>query len=100
MNRDGRLAGVGGILFAVSLVIGFTVFGPKGGQYSATEVDSFVAQSPTALIVSVYLLVLSIVGLIAVMAHLCASWVPAGRQGRVTWGATLAAGGSFVIGWG
>jgi hypothetical protein len=100
MNRDTRLSGVGGILFAVSLVLGFTVFGPKGGQYSATEIDAFVAQGPTALIVSVYLLVLSIVGLIALMAHLSADWVPIGRQSRVTWGATLASGGAFLLGWG
>lgn len=99
MNRDGRVAGAGGILFAVSLVLGFTLFGPKGGHYSATEVDSFVAQSATALMVSVYLLVLSMVGLIALMGHFGARWVPARREGRVLWGASLAAAGAFLIGW-
>ena len=100
MNRDRRRAGVGGVLFAVSLVVGFTLFGPKGGHYSATEIANFVGQSATALIVSVYLLIISIVGLIALMAHLSNTWVGAGRQGRVTWGASLAAGCSFLIGWG
>lgn len=100
MNRDRGRAGVGGLVFAVSLVVGFTLFGPKGGHYSATEIANFVAQSATALIVSVYLLIIEIVGLMLLMAHLSDTWVGAGRQGRITWGASLAAGGSFLIGWG
>ncbi|MEO6059652.1 MAG: hypothetical protein ABIQ05_06770 [Candidatus Limnocylindria bacterium] len=100
MNRDRRRAGVGGVLFAVSLLVGFTLFGPKGGHYSASEVEHFVAQGPAAFIVSLYLLVLSIIGLIAVTTYLSDLWVDAGRQRRVTWGASLAAGSSFLIGWG
>ena len=99
MNRDRRRAGVGGVLFAVSLVVGFTLFGPKGGHYSATEIANFVAQAAAALIASVYLLVISVVGLIVLMNHLSQAWLGASRQGRVTWGASLAAGCSFLIGW-
>ena len=83
-----------------SLVVGFTFFGPKGGHYSATEIANFVGQSATALIVSVYLLIVSIVGLIVLMGHMSNTWVGAGRQGWVTWSASLAAGCSFLIGWG
>ena len=100
MNRDRRRAGIGGLLFAVSLVVGFTFFGPKGGRYSAAEVANFVTQSPGVFIVSVYLLVLSIGGLIALMAYLSETWVGRRGQGRVTWGASVAAGSSFLIGWG
>ncbi|MBA3687515.1 MAG: hypothetical protein H0W81_01555 [Chloroflexi bacterium] len=100
MNRDRQRAGAGGVLFAVCLIVGFTLFGPKGGHYSATEISRFVAQSRTALIVSVYLVVISTIGLIVLMAHLSETWLGAGRQGRVVWGTSLAAAGSFMIGWG
>jgi hypothetical protein len=100
MNRDTRRAGIGGILFAVSLVVGFTFFGPKGGHYSTTEITNFVKQSSSGLIASVYLLVITIVGLMLLMAHLCETWVGPGRQGRAPWGTSLAAGGMFLTGWG
>lgn len=84
----------------MSLIVGFTLFGPKSGHYSAAEIDKFAAQSPTGLIISVYLLVLSIIGLMVLVAHLCDAWIRQGPQGRVTWGASLGASGSFLIGWG
>ena len=100
MNRDGRRAGLGGVLFAASLAVGFTLFGPKGGQYSAAEVAAFVAQGATALIVSVYLLVVSIIGLWVLTSHLADSWLGADGQGHVARGASLAAGTAFLVGWG
>jgi hypothetical protein len=86
VNRDGPRAGLGGVLFAASLAVGFTLFGPKGGQYSAAEVTAFVAQGATALIVSVYLIVVSIIGLWRLTSHLADSWLDADRQGRVARG--------------
>lgn len=100
VNREGRGAGLGGVLFAASLAVGFTLFGPKGGQYSAAEVAAFVAQGATALIVSVYLVVVSIIGLWVLTSHLADSWLGADGQGRVARGAGLAAGTSFLVGWG
>jgi len=100
VNRERRLAGVGGIAFAVSLVVGFTFFGPKGGQYSAAEIVAFAAQGSTALIASVYLFAVSIIGLIVLMAYLSETCFGAGRQGRVAWGASLLAAASVLIGWG
>ena len=87
------------MLFALSLVVGFTLFGPKSGHYSALEIDRFAGQSPTALIISVYLLVLSVIGLMVLIAYLCDAWILHGPQGRITWGASLGASGSFLIGW-
>jgi hypothetical protein len=84
----------------VCLVIGFTFFGPKGGKYSADETAAFVAQGSTALIVSVYLVAVSVIGLIVLMAHLSDTCFGAGRQGRVAWGASLLAAASVLIGWG
>jgi MFS family permease len=99
MNRDRRRAGVSGIVFAVAMLVSFTLFGPKGGHYYATEVDKFVAQGAASLIVSVYLLATSVVGLTLLMAYLSEIWAGHRRQGRLIWGTTLAAGGSFLIGW-
>jgi hypothetical protein len=47
MNRDRRRAGIGGVPFAVSLVVGFTLFGPKGGHHSAAEVAVAGASAAT-----------------------------------------------------
>src|SRR5438105_15532634 len=100
MKRDRRLAGVGGIAFVVSLVAAFTLFGPKGGRYSAAEIDTFVAQSSTGLIVSIYLFVVSMLGLFVLMAYLSEACFDAHRYGRIAWGTSLAAAASFTIGWG
>lgn len=99
MNRDRRLAGVGGIAFAVSLVIGFTFFGPKGGHYSAAEIAAFVAQAPTALIASVYMFAVSIIGLVVLMAYLSEAWLQHGWHIRLAWGTSLLAAASVLIGW-
>ena len=100
MKRDRRLAGVGGIAFAVALVAGFTLFGPKGGHYSAAEIATFVGQSSTGLVVSVCLFAVSIIGLMVLMAYLSEMCVGGGWHGRLAWSTSVAAGASFLIGWG
>jgi len=100
MGRDRRFAGVGGIAFAVSLVVGFTFFGPKGGHYSAAEIANFVAQSSTTIIFSIYLFAVSIIGLIVLMAYLSDTCFGAGRHDQMVWGTSLLAAASFLIGWG
>jgi hypothetical protein len=100
MKRDRSLAGVGGIAFAVSLVAGLETGGPKGGHYSAGEIANFVDQSSTSLIVSVCLFAVSIFGLLVLMAYLSETSGGAGRQSRLAWGTSVAAGASFLIGWG
>ena len=100
MTRDRRLAGIGGIVFAASLVVGFTLFGPKGGRYSAAEIDSFVGQSSVSLIISIGLVMVSASGLIALMAYLSERSFGPGRRGRVSWAASLLAAASILVGWG
>lgn len=39
VNRDRQRAGAGAVLFAVCVIVGFTLFGPKDGHYSATEIS-------------------------------------------------------------
>lgn len=100
MRPGRRLAGAGGIAFVVSLVVGFTLFGPKGGRYSAVEVASFVEQTSTSFIISIGLMVISVSGLIVLMAHLSETSFGEGGRGRASWATSLLAAVSFLIGWG
>jgi hypothetical protein len=83
MTRDRRLAGAGGIAFAISLAVGFTLFGPKGGSYSAAEIDSFLAQTSSSLVISIGLFIISVVGLVVMMAY-AAPWSPPNSAWRFT----------------
>ena len=98
MPHGRQLAGGGGIVFAASLTVGFTLFGPKGGRYSADEIGAFVGQTATSLIASVYLVAASIIGLIVLMAYLSGT-MGAGAYRRITWATSVLAAGSFLIGW-
>ena len=100
MRRDMSLAGVGAVAFAVPLVVGFTLLGPKGGRYSDTEMASFVAQPAAGFIISIGLLVVSIGGLILLMAYLSEAWLGVGRLRRISWAASVVAAASFLVGWG
>ena len=100
IKRDRRFAGVGGIAFALCLVVGFTFFGPRGGRYTAAAIAEFIGQSSTSIVVSTYLFVVSIIGLIVLMAYLSKTSFGAGQQDRVAWGTSLLAAAAFLIGWG
>jgi hypothetical protein len=100
MGQGRRIAGVGGIVFAVALVAGFTLYGPKGGQYSAAEIAAFVAQSSSGLAVSAVLFGVSIIGLLLMLAYLSGTSVEEGPYRRMAWGMSVAAGASILIGWG
>ena len=100
MRRDMSMAGVGAVAFAVPLVVGFTLLGPKGGRYSDTEMASFLAQPAVGFIISIGLLAVSIGGLILLMAYLSDAWLGVGRLRRISWAASVVAAASFLIGWG
>jgi hypothetical protein len=99
MTRGRRLAGVGGIAFVACFMVGFTLFGPKGGHYSSVEVDRFLAQSSGARVASICLVAVSSLGLIALMAYLSESSFGARRRSRVTWAAGVLAAASVLVGW-
>ena len=93
------MAGVGGIVFVMALVVGFTFFGPRGGFYAASAMANFIGQSSTNVIVSIYLLAASIAGQLLLMAYLTETFMSDGRHIRITWGASTVAAGSFLVGW-
>ena len=93
------MAGVGGIVFAVSLVVGFTFFGPRGGFYADSSMANFIGQSSTNAIVSIYSIGASTIGMVVFMEYLTETFVDVGPHSRIAWGAGLLAAGSFLIGW-
>ena len=93
------MAGVGGIVFVIALIVGFTFFGPRGGFYAASAMGNFIGQSSTNVIVSIYLLAASIIGLLLLMAYLTETFMSDGRHIRITWGASAVAAASFLVGW-
>jgi hypothetical protein len=99
MARDRRVAGIGGIVFTVALVLGFTFFGPRGGFYAASSMSNFIGQSSTNMIVSIYLFGASIIGLLVLMAYLTETFMSGGAHIRFTWGASTLAAGSLLVGW-
>jgi hypothetical protein len=99
MRNARRVAGFGGVAFAVCLVAGFTFFGPRGGFYSAAGVSNFVAQNPTNIVVSFYLFAVSITALVVLMAYLSETYLGRSPRVRVAWGTSLLAAASMLIGW-
>lgn len=100
MKQDRRIAGIGGIVFAVVLIVSIVVASPPGGEYDAADVADFVAKGHrSAVIVSLYLMLLSVLGLLVMMSYLRDSALGTGRHGRMFWGLAVAAATSFFAGW-
>ena len=84
----------------MALFVGFTFFGPRGGFYAASAVAAFVGQSPISAAVSIYLVAVSTLGLLVLMAYMTETYLVAGPHRRMAWGTSLLAAASFLIGWG
>jgi hypothetical protein len=103
MKRLTRLGGIGGIAFAVLTVVTFPLAATPGGNYTASDLTSFVASGHRpAVFVSLYLAVIAASGLICLFARLRQAIVAAGgRQvpDVIFWGAGLAVAIAFLFGW-
>ena len=99
MKRDRRLAGIGGIVFAVLFVSGMIFGNGPGGNYHARDVADFVAKGHrSSVVASGVLVALAVVGLLLVTAYMCETYFSKGRDGRIAWGTSLLAAASFLIG--
>lgn len=99
MSRDRRVAGIGGIAFAVFLTVTLAYAATKGGEYTAANVAAFVDQSLTTILISFFLIAISIIGLVVLMAYLSETGFGADRLGRLAWGTGLLGAASLLIGW-
>jgi hypothetical protein len=100
MGNDRRLAGIGSLVFTVLLVAAAITANAPGGNYHANDVADFVAKGHrSSVMISLFLVAAAIVGLLVVMAYLCETSFGKGRSGRIAWGTSLFAAGSFLVGW-
>lgn len=104
-NRNGStLAGLGAIAFAVLTVVAIVLGGAPGGNYAQADVANYVSIGHLpAVIVSGYLALFGVLGLIGLLAF--SREVIHERAGSelgssIFWGTGLAAAASFAVGWG
>jgi hypothetical protein len=101
MQRGSVVAGVGGIVFAVLWFVAAFVANPPGGSYSASDVADFVKEDHrTAVFVAVALGLLSVLGLLLLLAGL-RERVSGGDSliATVYWSASMLSVTGFAIGW-
>jgi hypothetical protein len=92
MQRRSLVAGIGAIAFGVLPIVAFMVANPPGGNYKASDVADFIAKGHRpAVFVSIYLVLLSAVGLLLLLARLRES-IAEGSRTTLFWGFTLVAG--------
>jgi hypothetical protein len=90
--NNARIGGIGGIAFGVLTFIAFVLASPPGGEYSESSVTDFVAKGHrTMVIVSLYLVLLAVLGLVALLRELA--------RDRVAWGLGIAGAAAVAIGW-
>jgi hypothetical protein len=96
-------AGAGGIAFGGLTLAALLLTNAPGGNYSKSDVTSFLAHGHRAtVIICFFLAMLGIMGLISLLAYLrdALESVPEGhRAASIVWGAGVAAAASFAVGW-
>jgi hypothetical protein len=103
-RKGSVLAGIGAIAFGIMSVVGLVDGGAPGGSYDAASAASYLAIShfPT-VVVTAYLALFGVVGLICALAYLRASIAVEPERtlaSDVFWGAGLASAAAFGVGWG
>jgi len=99
MKKGTAAAGIGALAFAVLPIVGFIVANPPGGTYSVSNTIDYIAKGHRpAVFVSAYMLLLSGVGLLLLLARLRDS-IGDKRRATVFWGLGAAATAAWVAGY-
>jgi hypothetical protein len=103
-QKGSTLGGVGGIAFGVLTVVAVVLGGAPGGNYVDSDVANYIGigHFPT-VIVTGYLAVLGVLGLICLLAYLrevIGAESDRRMAANIFWGAGLASAASFAVGWG
>jgi hypothetical protein len=99
MTGSRTLAGLGSIAFGVLMFVAILVASPPGGTYSAKDAADYIAKGHrAAVIISLYLLMLALLGLVLALAYL-RQFVSDRNLGSVFWGTGIAAAASFAVAW-
>lgn len=104
IRKGAVLAGVGAMAFSILTAVALTVGGAPGGNYDQAAAADYVSigHFPT-VVVTAYLALLGVVGLICLLAYLreTISLDPDRKlAASIFWGAGLASAASFGVGWG
>jgi hypothetical protein len=103
MKQLSLLGGIGAIAFAILNLALLPVGATPGGNYTPSDVISFVGSGHRpAVFVSLYLVVLSSVGLACLFAYVRQAIATRGDQqvaATLVWGAGLAVSIAFLLGW-
>jgi hypothetical protein len=98
MKTRSVLAGVGGLAFAILPMLAFAITNPPGGSWSASDLADFVTKGHrTSVFVSVYIVLLSAVGLALLLARLRDA--VEGSRRPLFWGLGIAAVTGWVVGY-
>ena len=99
MQRRSLVAGIGAVAFGVLPIVAFMIGNPPGGDYKASDVTDFLAKGHRpAVFVSVYLVLISAVGLLFLLARLRES-IGEGTRAPLFWGFSVAAVGAWMAGY-
>lgn len=104
MRGTNVIGGIGGIVFAILTVAALFIASPAGGNYSASDIATFVSSGHRAAIfVAAILAVIATVALICLLAYLREALRADDTVNSVIesifWGLGLAAATSFAVGW-
>jgi hypothetical protein len=103
LRRSATVGGIGALAFAILTFVALFVSDGPGGSYSASQATRFVSHGHRAtVIISAYVALMGIVGLICLLGHLrrlIGERDPGGLATTIFWGAGLAGATSFAIGW-
>jgi hypothetical protein len=99
MQRRSIAAGIGAIAFGVLPMLAFVVANPPGGNYKPSDIADFLAKGHRpAVFVSAYLMLLSGVGLLLLLARLRDS-IADGVRPSLFWGFGIASVAAWVAGY-
>jgi hypothetical protein len=92
-------AGIGALAFGILTFVAFLVASPPGGDYKVSDIVDYVARGHrVAVFVSVYLVVLSSIGLVLLVARL-RSAIGDGARASIFWALGIAAAAAWATGY-
>ena len=99
MQRRSRVAAIGAIAFGVLPIVAFAISNPPGGNYKPSDIADFIASGHRpAVFVSVYVVLLSAIGLLLLLARLRDSVVGESRP-SLFWGFGVGAVTAWLAGY-
>jgi hypothetical protein len=92
-------AGIGSLAFGTLTFVGFLIASPPGGDYKVSDIVDYVARGHRAAVfVSLYLVLLSSIGLLLLIARMRTA-VADGARASIFWALGLAAAAAWTIGY-